>query len=307
MANEKLTIAMLTYEDYHGVYFTISSIRLHHPEVAGRIRFLVVDNSPDGPHGKEVAKFCSGKNDVDYQQVRHVSSSTFKNLCFELAQTPYVLHLDCHVLLAPGSINKLLKFYEHYPECCDLLQGPLLSDEGTVLATHMEPVWRGGNFGIWAKDDRGTCPGNDMFEIPLHGMGLFSCSRAAWPRFASGMTAFGAEEGSIHEKFRLLGRKTYCLPFLQWMHRFGRPGGAQYRNTQDDKVRNYITSFKEVGLPLQTIQDHFMQHVYKNESDAARKWISELMTYQHMLPPCPFKIPADYKPFLGFPIKDLKG
>ena len=58
-----LTIGMATYDDYDGVYFTIQAIRLNHPEIAGEIEFIVVDNHPDGPCAaelKSVAELDSG-------------------------------------------------------------------------------------------------------------------------------------------------------------------------------------------------------------------------------------------------------
>lgn len=305
MAEPLLTIGILTHNDYDGVYFTISSIRMHHPEVADRIRYTIVDNSPDTPHGEAVRNLAKNLPNVDYHQVRGVSSSTFKNLNFELARTPYVLHLDGHVLLQPLAISRLLKFYDKYPNCHDLLQGPLYGDDNKVIATHMRPAWRGGNFGTWEIDSRGTSAENDMFEIPMHGMGLFACSRAGWPRFAGGMRAFGAEEGAIHEKFRLMGRKTWCLPFLGWMHRFGRPNGASYQHTNEDKVRNYLAAFKEVHLPTESIREHYKHRIMPHDKAKNEAWIDELMMYENHLPASPFVRPEGYVPFLGQQIVQL--
>src|SRR5262249_17348834 len=46
---KKLTIGMATYDDYDGVYFTLQSIRLHHPEILTDAEFVIIDNNPDGP------------------------------------------------------------------------------------------------------------------------------------------------------------------------------------------------------------------------------------------------------------------
>jgi len=302
MTEPLLTISILTHNDYDGVYFTMSAIRMYHPEVADKIRYTVVDNSPDTPHGKAVRDLCNNLPDVDYHQVRGVSSSTFKNLCFELARTKYVLQMDGHVLVQPKAIARLLKFYEKYPDCHDLLQGPLYGDNNKIIATHMRPAWRGGNFGTWEVDSRGTNPLGDMFEIPMHGMGLFACTRAGWPRFSGGMRAFGSEEGAIHEKFRLMGRKCWCLPFLGWMHRFGRPGGASYSHTNEDKVRNAIAAFHEAQLPTESIREHYKHRIFPHDKAKNEAWIDELMMFENTLPPSPFVKPAGYVPFLGQPI-----
>ena len=305
MTKALLTIGILTHNDFDGTYFTMSSIRLHHSEVADRIRFVVIDNSPDGPQGKALYDLTKNMSDVDYHQVRGVSSSTFKNLSFELARTPYVLQMDCHVLLRPHALEKLIKFYEAFPDCHDLLQGPLYSDDNKLIATHMEPNWRGGNFGTWDIDKRGQDENGEMFEIPMHGMGLFACSRVGWPRFAPGMRAFGAEEGALHEKFRLLGRKVYCLPFLGWLHRFARPNGANYSHTHEDKIRNYLAAFHEAQLPTESIREHYKHRIMPHDHSANEKWVDDLMAFEKTLPDMGLRRKPGIQPFLGRPIKQL--
>ncbi len=50
--NKRFTIGMATYDDYDGVYFSIQSIRLHHPEILEDCELLIIDNHPDGPCGQ---------------------------------------------------------------------------------------------------------------------------------------------------------------------------------------------------------------------------------------------------------------
>ncbi|HEV2311073.1 MAG TPA: glycosyltransferase family 25 protein, partial [Acidimicrobiia bacterium] len=57
------------------------------------------------------------------------------------------------------------------------------------------------------------------------------------------------------------GRRTLCLPFLRWVHRFDRPGGTQYPNQWEDRVRNYLVGWDELGLELDEILDHFSVEV----------------------------------------------
>lgn len=293
----KLTIGMPTFDDFDGVYFTINAIRVYHPEVIGKVQFLVVDNNPDGPHGGEVKKLCNLLPDADYQAVRGQSSSTYKSLVFDLARADHVLCLDCHVLMYPGSIAKLIKFYEMNPDWHDLIQGPLMSEYGGYVGTHMMPSWRGDNFGIWEVDDRGKDPKGDMFEIPMHGMGMFASSVAGWPRYASGMRGFGAEEGTIHEKYRLMGRKCWCFPFLRWLHRFGRPAGVKYRLILEDKVWNYLLAFRESQLPVEVIERYYRDRLPAGVMD-------EMLHRAEMLPLSPYPKP-DFERFLGHPIKIL--
>ncbi|MHC4091683.1 MAG: hypothetical protein ACYSVY_15685 [Planctomycetota bacterium] len=52
----KLTIGMAHYADFDGVYFTIQSLRLHHPEVMPQVELILVDNSPHLPEGKSLKR-----------------------------------------------------------------------------------------------------------------------------------------------------------------------------------------------------------------------------------------------------------
>ena len=48
----KLTIGMSCYDDYDGVWFTIQSIKMFHPECIDDINFVVVDGNPGSRHGQ---------------------------------------------------------------------------------------------------------------------------------------------------------------------------------------------------------------------------------------------------------------
>jgi len=95
----------------------------------------------------------------------------------------------------------------------------------------------------------------------MQGLGAFSCLKSAWLGFHPQFRGFGGEEGYIHESFRQAGRKTLCLPWLRWMHRFGRPFGPRYLVTQEDRLRNYVIGHDELGLDLAPILHHFCEYM----------------------------------------------
>jgi hypothetical protein len=50
--HRRLCVGMATFDDFDGVWFTIQSIRLFHPEIADQVSFLIIDNHPEGqPEG----------------------------------------------------------------------------------------------------------------------------------------------------------------------------------------------------------------------------------------------------------------
>ena len=105
----------------------------------------------------------------------------------------------------------------------------------------------------------GQRPDSEPFEVFAQGLGLFFTRKNSWLGFNDHARGFGGEECYIHEKYRKAGRKTMCLPFLKWLHRFGRPDGVKYDLTLESKVRNYILEFKEIGLDMTPLKKHFTE------------------------------------------------
>lgn len=251
-----LTVGMATYNDFDGVYFTVQALRLY--QDMSDTELLVVDN-----YGCETTKdFVEGWAKGRYILAKDVvGTAASRDLLFREGNGDAVLCCDSHVLLAPGVIARLKDYYREHPDCRDLLQGPLVYDDGTSLSTHFDPVWRGQMWGIWATDPRGQDPEGEPFEIPMQGLGVFSSRKSAWPGFNPRFRGFGGEEGYIHEKFRQAGGRCLCLPWLRWMHRFGRPKGVPYPLFIEDKLRNYILGHAELGLDLEPILAHFTEHL----------------------------------------------
>jgi hypothetical protein len=256
--NRKLTIGLLTFDDFDGVYFTVQAMRLFHPEAMDEVEFLILDNRADSTHGAAVARFAKWiKEPVRYLPVADAQGTALRDRIFALAATPYVLCVDCHVLLAPGALRRLIDFFDTGRDGGNLLQGPLLFDDLRNVATHFEPVWRSHMWGIWATDPRGAGADDEPFEIPAQGLGLFACRKDSWLGFNPAFRGFGGEECYIHQKFRQAGRKTLCLPFLRWAHRFERPAGVPYALRLEDRVHNYWLGHRELGLDPAPVEEHF--------------------------------------------------
>jgi hypothetical protein len=253
----ELTIGMATYHDFDGVYFTLQALRLY--QDLEHTELLVIDNYGCEDTKNLVEGWLKGRY---IKATDVVGTAAPRDLVFREARGKAVLCCDCHVLFAPGVIAQLKQFYREHPECQDLLQGPMLYDDGKLIATHFDPVWREQMWGTWASDPRGQDPLREPFEIPMQGLGVFSCRKAAWLGFHPGFRGFGGEEGYIHEKFRQAGRRCLCLPWLRWMHRFSRPSTAvSYAVTVEDKLRNYVLGHAELGLDLLPVLQHFADYL----------------------------------------------
>lgn len=273
---KKLTIGMVTYDDFDGVYFSIQAIRMFHKEVLNDIEFIILDNNPDEAHGKAVKNFTNWIIDqpIKYIPFTEYKSTAVRSKIFEYANTPYVLVMDCHVLFEAGCLKKLIDFFDAGKDNGNLLQGPMVYDDLKNLSTHFDLVWRSQMWGIWATDDRGKNPNNEPFEIPSQGLGSFACRKDSWLGFNPKFRGFGGEEGYIHEKYRKAGKKAMCLPFFRWVHRFGRPNGVKYPLLMKLKVKNYFIGFDEVGLDVEPIYEHFMKEG-KQTRETLEAWYME--------------------------------
>jgi len=251
----RLTIGMAAYEEFDGVYFTAEAIRLFHPEVLDGLEIVLVDNHPEGPAAPALASLAQKIPGMRYVPFRAWRGTASRDLVFREASGDVVVCLDSHVLLRPGALAALRDHVEAHPD--DFAQGPLLYEDGRVHATHFDPAWGEGMYGQWGVDPR--VDGDVPFEISMSGLGVFACRRDRWPGFHPHFRGFGGEEGYIHEKFRQRGGRVVCVPAAAWVHRFARPAGLPYQTTWDDRIRNYVIGWDEIGRPRAQVVDHFRE------------------------------------------------
>ncbi len=238
----KLTIGMAVYNDFPGAYFTIQALRMYHDLVDTEI--LVVDNYGDKHLENWINSWCQGK--VRYEKYTDVIGTTqSRQRVFDLAKGEFTYCIDSHVMLMPGSLDK---FYDSD----DLFHGIMYYDCLVTPVTHMKAEWRSDMWGIW---DTITPIPDEPFEIPMHGLGFFGCRTDSWLRFNPKFKGFGGEEGYIHEKFRQAGRKVLCLPWIKWIHKFNNL--ISYPLILEDRIRNYLIGFDELGLDKNPIYNHF--------------------------------------------------
>lgn len=255
---QTLSIIMGSYEDYHGTYFTIQSLRLHHS--LKDAEFIVLDNNPGDEHSKALNHFAKSGNNIKIIPVSDRKSSFVKYDGFMHATGDIILGLDCHVLLANGFIDHLLEYWHQNPDSKDMLTGPLLYDDLHHVSTHMDPKWRGEDFGTWGTNQEGM-KYNQPFEIQMQGMACYSMLRKNWHGISKEFREFGAEEWYIAEKVRQWGGKVMCHPLLKWVHRFGGPK-RNFPISQSSKIINYYRGWLELygdeNHPMiKTMTDHW--------------------------------------------------
>lgn len=259
---------MATYDDYDGVYFSVQALRMYHEIFeTNDAEIIVIDNNPDGKHGEQVKKFITPLQNARYIPYKLRTSTAIRNEIFRNAEGKYCISIDCHVMLIPGAIDALLRYYLMNPFCRNIVQGPLIYDSLSSYATNFKPVWASSMYGQWETKKEEYEKG-EPFEIPMQGLGVFSCETKAWPGFNKLFKGFGGEEGYIHEKFRRMGGKAICVPQFGWVHRFGRPNGVQYPLKLQDRVWNYFIGWLEI---TQDPEHEMIKGAYEHFKDKLQK------------------------------------
>lgn len=239
-----LTIAMVA-EDFDGPYFSIQAIRLYQPEVRDEVHFLVLDPRP-AVHGESLRGLGAWLESYTYWPCADAAGGALQDFAFRHGRSEFVLMLEPGVLLAPGSLGALVAFLRQDPPARELMQGPLLSGSGHVLATHWEAGWEEGRCGRRVVDS--AVDGERPFEIAMQDLGAFVCRRDAWPGINPRLVGAGGLEGYVHEKFRRSGGRTLCLPFLRWQRRHPVPGSVEPGNDAVARFRDHLVMHDELGL-----------------------------------------------------------
>jgi len=101
-----LTVGMATHNDFHGVWPTITGLRENHPHV----EIIVVDNQPTGcPRTKAI---CEARGGRYFHKPNLAGTSAPRDEIFRLAETPWVMVCDSHVLFRAGAIERLIRYAE---------------------------------------------------------------------------------------------------------------------------------------------------------------------------------------------------
>lgn len=237
-----LSILIATHDDYDGLYFTVQSLRMHHD--LSDVEIIVLDNNPGGIHSKAINHLCKSVKGIKVINVDSKKSSFVKYDGVDHVSGDVILGLDSHVLLYPEFISAMMEYWKNNPSSKNILSGPLLYDDLRHVSTHMNPVWRGEDFGIWGTDVSAIEQGRP-FEVPMQGMGCYSFLRKSWMGISKEFRGFGGEEWYIAEKFRQNGGKSICHPKMKWVHRFDWPVRT-FPLSLYDKIINYYRGWLEL-------------------------------------------------------------
>lgn len=266
MSRNLLTVAMATYQDFPGVYMTLEVLREFHPH---DVDVVVLDNAPISCNQTRDETLAAGGRYFHRPDLNGTSRS--RDRLFHLANTPWVLVVDSHIVLCKGSIEAALDYAHNHPVSRDIIQGPLINSGVTKGSlTHWRYACDGCLWGEWDGWPEGNNFHGPAFEIPMQGLGIYMMRKEAWPGYNPHFFGFGGEEGYIHEKVRRLGGRALCLPALRWRHRFrDQKDGQPYPRPRGDHVWNLVVGHRELGIDrLADIRAHHGKDL--NDEDWAK-------------------------------------
>lgn len=257
----KLTIGMACWDDVEGTFWTLSILRQFHvpyySHLRDQVELLVVDDMPT--EQRELRHLCNLANAKYVHKPKNMGPAHAKSSVFEEASGEYTLLLDSHVLCLPGSVEHLLNGIDAGSIGNDIWSGPLVSENGGIIATELLPRWRGEFFGIWDTDQ--DIVNKKVKEI--RGMGsAFFCMKTRnfidIEGFPKEFRGFGGEELILSEINRKkTGGRHMCHDALRWQHRFYKPKPVTYALTVNDKFKNYVVGFYKAGWDTDAVRKYF--------------------------------------------------
>jgi GT2 family glycosyltransferase len=284
----RLTIAIPTRLDWYGFHETwhslVAAIRL--AGLTEHIELLVVDQSPDTEHAANIAGTVrsvaanwqvdpighravnrGGPIDARYEPWAEVlGTAAGKMACFGKASGEWVLCLDSHVILTDDSVRKLYEFIRSPRNrfSGNLHYGVNLADDHRGYFSHLD-IWGpegqpligdDGVFGNWRSDPRAKSAAGKPFDVEGGGGWCFFARRDAFLSvgFHHLMRGFGGEEGFLAERFRRAERRVLCAPFVRGIHRYARLSGDQYFVTVEEKLRNHVIGWCDLGFDLEQLR-----------------------------------------------------
>ena len=143
---------MATYAEFDSTYFTLTALAANHPACA----YLVVDNAPERcPRTEAIARAVGGRY---VHRPDLTGTSKPRDAVFHYAQTPWVMCVDSHVVFETVDVGRgprvsavelLLEWIGKNPTSRDMIQGPLVADDGLQAFSHWTRPAKPGLWGEW--------------------------------------------------------------------------------------------------------------------------------------------------------------
>lgn len=156
---KKLTIGIMHYGSYCSAHSTIQSIRLHHSEILKEIEFIILDSHPTETETDVLANSIASEElvgiPVRYIAEYRTNGTAAKHKILNYVNTPYFLYIEPSTLLIPGSLKKLIDFFESKQDHgFGILQGVEMDFSLENMFTHKKFVWNNHKYGILEYDSR---------------------------------------------------------------------------------------------------------------------------------------------------------
>jgi hypothetical protein len=218
---------------------------------------LVLDNHPSGPCAKplkDLERQVAGYRYVPYERIH---GNWVRDLLFREANAEFVLCMDSHVLFRPGALARLVEYLEAQPDSLDLWQGPLMGDNLKPLGRTLTPFGGPGCTACGRPTSAAWTPTRPAFEIPMQGLGVFGCRRAAWPGYNPRLCGSAWKKGtSTRRSDGRAGGHSVCRSSAGRTV-LNRPFGPRYPVSVEDRVRNFLLTHNELGLDPGAAIAHF--------------------------------------------------
>jgi hypothetical protein len=153
----EVSVVMASAFDYDGPIWTIQTTRAMQDTTG--VEFVVLDNAPDSPEGKLLAKnfrdkkFVHGTAGCTYIPLKSpMGTAVSRETAIRAASGKIVICCDSHIMmLDPKALSKLVRWFKARPKFKGIVSGPMFYDDLNNYETHFNPMWRGEMWGVWGQ------------------------------------------------------------------------------------------------------------------------------------------------------------
>lgn len=230
-----ITLALSVRNDSAGLFFTINSalLNVYKTELENQLEISVVNNSDDPVAREKVRSICEHHGVTKYKEILGIYSNHHgRNEAVRMADTPYVVLADAHVLFMPGFFMEYMTQLDAHP-MWGLIHSPFTM--GGI------PSWRSNcfyNLQKFATNLHGTFSRygaleHDPYPVALAPHAAYGFRRLQWMEYGGYIDlclGHGGGEPFVTYKYWMFGSDAWLTPRTGYIHF----NSAKYR-----KVRSW--------------------------------------------------------------------
>lgn len=250
-----VNLAIAVRNDYLGLWFTVHSaiMSIITTPLEGRFTVTVCNNSDDPIKRKLIRQFCQKiPYLITYDEIDRCSNHLGRKRAVEMAQTPYCILADSHVLFGPEFFSETVRVLQHNPHV-GMVHTPFsyagLSEVSRIICFYNLVKWDVNMHGSFSR--YGACWDRPYPAViaPHSGCAFRTDQWLDYGGYMDICDGHGGGEPFVTYKYWMFGSQVWITPlsiYIHWRH-------PDYRKSRREWYKNFTrTAFALGGFDIGT-------------------------------------------------------